>query len=54
VALYNDLPLGRVDDLGVAGFSLPTDALVGGLGAFIFAEVFAYGLRLREDVAGTV
>jgi Protein of unknown function (DUF2975) len=53
-ALYNDLPLDQVGDLGVAGFSLPTGALVGGLGAFILAEVFAYGLRLREDVEGTV
>jgi hypothetical protein len=53
-ALYNDLPLDQVGDLGVAGFSLPTGALVGGLGAFILAEVFAYGLRLRVDVEGTV
>jgi hypothetical protein len=53
-ALYNDLPLDQVGDLGVGGFSLPTGALVGGLGAFILAEVFAYGLRLREDVEGTV
>jgi hypothetical protein len=41
-------------DLGVAGFSLPGAALLGGLGAFILAEVFAFGLRLREDVAGTI
>jgi hypothetical protein len=41
-------------ELGVAGFSLPGGALLGGLGALILSEVFAHGLRLREDVAGTV
>ncbi len=51
--LYNDLPPSQVD-IGVAGFSLPAGAMLGGLGAFILAEVFAYGLRLREDVEGTV
>ncbi len=53
-ALFNDLPLETVGSLGVTGFSLPAGALVGGLGAFILAEVFAYGLQLREDVEGTV
>jgi hypothetical protein len=53
-ALYDDLPLDHVRAFGVAGFSWPLGALLGGLGAFIFAEVFAYGLRLREDVEGTV
>ncbi len=53
-ALYNDLPLDQIGRLGVAGFSLPVGAMVGGLGAFILAEVFAYGLRLREDVEATV
>jgi hypothetical protein len=53
-SLYNNLPPNRFGDLGVAGFSLPAAALLGGLGAFILAEVFAYGLRLREDVEGTV
>jgi hypothetical protein len=53
-SLYNNLPPNRFGNIGVAGFSLPGAALLGGLGAFILAEVFAYGLRLREDVAGTV
>jgi hypothetical protein len=54
LSLYNNLPPNRFGDIGVAGFSLPAAALLGGLGAFILAEVFAYGLRLREDVEGTV
>lgn len=57
-ALRRDLlhaaPAGRVQGVGSAAFSLPTGALLGGLGAFILAEVFAYGLSLREDVEGTV
>ena len=53
-SLLNALPPGRFGDYGVAGFELPATALVAGLGAFILAEVFAYGLRLREDVEGTV
>ena len=44
----------RYGDVGVAGFSLPAGAMLGGLGAFILAEVFAYGMRLREDVEATV
>lgn len=53
-SLYNALPPTPSVDIGVAGFSLPAAALLGGFGAFILAEVFAYGLRLREDVEGTV
>jgi hypothetical protein len=41
-------------NLGVAGFELPVAALLGGLGAFILAEVFSYGLQLLEDVEGTI
>jgi hypothetical protein len=36
------------------GYGLVTLMLVGGLGAFILAEVLAYGLRLREDVEATI
>ena len=43
-ALYNDLPLDRGGDLGVAGFSLPSGALVGGLGALV---VLRRGVCLR-------
>jgi hypothetical protein len=53
-ALYDELPSFQPIDLGVAGFELPAGALLGGLGAFILAEVFAHGVRLREDVEGTV
>jgi hypothetical protein len=53
-SLYNELPPARGTDLAVAGFSLPAGAMLGGLGAFILAEVFAYGMRLREDVEATV
>jgi hypothetical protein len=54
LSLFNDLPPHPSTDIGVAGFSLPAAALLGGLGAFILAEVFAHGVRLREDVEGTV
>jgi DUF2975 family protein len=54
LALFNDLPLDRLGGIAEAGFSVPGAALLGGLGAFILAEVFAYGVRLREDVEGTV
>jgi hypothetical protein len=52
--LLDDAPAGRFDAVGSAAFSLPAGAMLGGLGAFILAEVFAYGLSLREDVEGTV
>ena len=32
----------------------PVGALLAGLGVFMLAEVFAYGLSLREDVEGTI
>lgn len=50
-SLLNHLPPG---DFGLSGVELPAAALLAGLGVFILAEVFAYGLRLREDVEGTV
>lgn len=53
-ALLNDLPPAQTSDLLTSGFRLPTGAMIGGLGAFILAEVFAYGVQLREDVEGTV
>jgi hypothetical protein len=53
-SLFNALPLQRFGDIGVRGFSLPGAALLGGLGVFILAEVFAHGARLREDVEGTI
>lgn len=53
-ALFNVLPPFPSVDLGLAGYTLPAAALLGGLGAFILAEVFACGVRLREDVEGTI
>jgi hypothetical protein len=38
---------------GVA-LSMPGGVVVGGLGAFVLAEVFAAGVRLRDDLEGTV
>jgi hypothetical protein len=54
LSLFNDLPLDRVNGISEAGFSVPGGLMLGGLGAFILAEVFAFGLQLREDVEGTV
>lgn len=53
-SLFNTLPPYPSTDIGVKGFGLPGAALLGGLGVFILAEVFAHGARLREDVEGTV
>jgi hypothetical protein len=53
-SLFNALPPERYGDVGTAGFSLPAGAMLGGLGAFVLAEVFAHGVRLREDVEGTI
>jgi hypothetical protein len=53
-ALFNEIPPFPSVDLGSAGYALPGGALIAGLGAFILAEVFAYGVRLREDVEGTI
>ena len=52
-ALYDRLPA-TFGNIGTEGFTVPGNFLLAGLGAFILAEVFAHGLRLREDVEGTV
>ena len=54
IALFDVVPPHPSLDLGSEGFSIPLGALLGGLGAYILAEVFAYGLRLREDVEATI
>ncbi|MDQ2984237.1 MAG: hypothetical protein M3R70_09995 [Actinomycetota bacterium] len=41
-------------DVGFPGFSFPFVLVLAGLGAFVLAEVFAHGARLREDVAATI
>jgi hypothetical protein len=53
-ALFSELPPYPSLHLGMAGFTVPGAALIGGLGAFILAEVFSYGSRLRDDVEGMV
>lgn len=35
-------------------FSIPGGGLIAGLGVFVLAQVFAHGVRLREDTEGTV
>lgn len=52
--LWESLPPGRFGNIGTEGFGLPANMLLAGLGAFILAEVFAQGLRMREDLEGTV
>jgi Protein of unknown function (DUF2975) len=53
-SLSNTLESSAYGGVGFPGFSVPFFALLGGLGAFVLAEVFAYGVRLREDVEGTI
>ena|SRR5438876_9724742 len=54
LSLANTLPPNAFGKVGFPGFSFPFVLLLAGLGAFILAEVFAHGVRLREDVEGTV
>jgi DUF2975 family protein len=54
LSLANTLPPNAFGDVGFPGFRVPFVLLLAGLGAFILAEVFAHGVRLREDVEGTV
>ena len=52
--LWQALPQDRFGNVATEGFGLPGNMLLAGLGAFILAEVFAHGLRMREDLEGTV
>ncbi len=54
LSLFNSLPQSEFGDYASAGLEVPGGALVAGLGVFILAEVFAHGLRLRDDVEGMV
>jgi hypothetical protein len=54
LSLVNSLPPSAVGDLGFPGFTLPLAWMLAGLGALILAQVFADGLRLREDVEATI
>ena len=48
------LPEGQFGDIGFPGLNVPGVPMLAGLGALILAEVFAQGVRLRDDVEGTV
>lgn len=52
--LFHRLPLAQQTGIGTAGYTIPGNFLLAGLGALILAEIFAHGLRLREDVEGTI
>jgi Protein of unknown function (DUF2975) len=52
--LFDRLSPAQQTGVGTAGYTIPGALLIAGLGALILAEVFAQGLRLREDVEGTV
>lgn len=51
LALGNTVPL---SELSTPGLSIQAAPLLAGLGAFVLAEVFAHGTRLREDVEATI
>jgi Protein of unknown function (DUF2975) len=52
--LFDALPSDVKAHLTLPGFSIPWAPIVAGIGAFILAAVFEYGVRLREDVEATV
>jgi hypothetical protein len=54
LSLANTLSPAAFGDVSVEGFRFPFALLLGGLGAFILGEVFAYGVSLREDVEATI
>ncbi|MEA2497163.1 MAG: hypothetical protein QOJ29_5074 [Thermoleophilaceae bacterium] len=53
-ALFDNAGAGFHTNIGIRGFEFPGMALLGGIAAYILAEVFAYGTELREDVEATV
>ena len=52
--LFDRLSPAQQTGVDTAGYTIPGALLIAGLGALILAEVFARGLRLSEDVEGTV
>jgi len=54
VWLFDVLPPNATTNLAGRGFEFPGGTVLAGLGAYVLAEAFAYGLRLREDVEGTI
>jgi hypothetical protein len=53
-ALFGQLSPAQQTGLGTPGYTMPGNLVIAGLGALVLAEVFARGLRLREDVEGTI
>jgi hypothetical protein len=53
-ALVRTLPTDAARHLTMPAYSIPFELIFAGMGAFILAAVFAYGVRLREDVQATV
>jgi hypothetical protein len=53
-ALFDRLPPMPGWNLANGPFGPPGGALIAGLFVFILAEVFAHGVRLREDVEATI
>jgi Protein of unknown function (DUF2975) len=54
VALVDTLPHDAFGGVSFQAFAFPFAAVLAGLGAFILAEVFSVGVRLREDVEATI
>jgi Protein of unknown function (DUF2975) len=54
IALVDTLPHDAFGGLSFQAFAFPFTAVFAGLGALILAEVFAYGVSLREDVEATI
>jgi hypothetical protein len=52
--LVTTLPVLPLGGIGTTLDVINIFALLAGLGMFLLAEVFAHGLRLREDVEGTI
>ena len=52
--LVTTLPMLPLGGIGTTLDVINIFALLAGLGMFLLAEVFAHGLRLREDVEGTI
>jgi hypothetical protein len=53
-AMFDTLHLSDATGIAAKGIHFPLEAFAAALGAFVLAEVFAHGVRLREDVDATV
>ena len=54
VLAFRELPENLTTGLRPGGYDVPDGALLAGLIALVLAEVFALGVRLREDAEGTI